>query len=396
MNKRLLIIDDDRIFAKRYEMILSMDQFDIQIAGDGESGLKLVSTFKPDIVLLDLMLPRVSGIDVLKQIRAAPETLNLPVLVLTNAYLPNQIDEAKEAGANRCLIKIETPASKVAGIIKRVLSEPEPAVRQPKDPPLGENAAFDEAKLNEDFFRVASDVVRKSQVLTLEMLKSRNITKTTQQIQELLRYSHLLTGAAALSHAYAVAWIASAIEALLKQLLDHPGRISTSTSRTVAQGIDLLEHLLKNRETNQVSKDAAERIKVLAVDDEAVSLSALVHALKLANLEPATAATPRLALQLLESAHYDLVITDVKMPEMSGFEFCKSLRALPGYATTPVIFVTGLNGFEDRKNAAMVRADDFIAKPFLLIELAVKAVVHVLSKKRDSSRALFQSFSPRG
>ena len=60
---------------------------------------------------------------------------------------------------------------------------------------------------------------------------------------------------------------------------------------------------------------------------------------------------------------------------MNGFELCTKLRTLPAYKKTPVVFVTSLNDFESRANSTMSGGNDFIAKPFLFIELAVKALV---------------------
>jgi DNA-binding response OmpR family regulator len=62
---------------------------------------------------------------------------------------------------------------------------------------------------------------------------------------------------------------------------------------------------------------------------------------------------------------------------MNGFELCSKLRSLPEHKKTPVVFVTSLNDFESRANSTMSGGNDFIAKPFLFIELAVKALVYV-------------------
>ena len=84
------------------------------------------------------------------------------------------------------------------------------------------------------------------------------------------------------------------------------------------------------------------------------------------------------ALEWLSRQAFDLVILDVEMPVMKGFELCRQMRKLPGYAQVPVIFVTALSGFESRKSAAMSGGNDFIAKPFLFLELTVKALIHLV------------------
>jgi two-component system copper resistance phosphate regulon response regulator CusR len=87
------------------------------------------------------------------------------------------------------------------------------------------------------------------------------------------------------------------------------------------------------------------------------------------------------ALQLLTEGEFDLVFLNVDMPGMNGYELCAKLRALPQHKKTPVVFVTSLNDFESRTNSTMAGGNDFIGKPFLFIELTVKALIHVMRAK---------------
>jgi DNA-binding response OmpR family regulator len=75
------------------------------------------------------------------------------------------------------------------------------------------------------------------------------------------------------------------------------------------------------------------------------------------------------------------VFLDVDMPGMNGFELCTKLRALARNKTTPVVFVTSLTDFESRANSTISGGNDLIAKPFLFIELTVKALVYILRGK---------------
>jgi PleD family two-component response regulator len=87
---------------------------------------------------------------------------------------------------------------------------------------------------------------------------------------------------------------------------------------------------------------------------------------------------PETALTMLAENCYDLVFLDVDMPGMNGFELCTKLRGFARNKNTPVVFVTSLNDFESRANSTMSGGNDLIAKPFLFMELAVKALVYVL------------------
>ena len=97
-------------------------------------------------------------------------------------------------------------------------------------------------------------------------------------------------------------------------------------------------------------------------------------------IKPTVEESPARALEQLQHTKFDLVITDVNMPGMSGFELCKQLRATPANRTTPVIFVTVQDDFERRTHSALSGGNELIGKPYLLMELAVKALGHVLRK----------------
>jgi DNA-binding response OmpR family regulator len=117
------------------------------------------------------------------------------------------------------------------------------------------------------------------------------------------------------------------------------------------------------------------------VDDEAISRRAITYALEKGHLQSVSAEDPQSALKLLDEKEFDLVFLDVVMPGMNGYELCAKLRAMPQHKKTPVVFVTALSDFDSRTNSMMAGGNDFIAKPFLFIELTVKALIHVLRVK---------------
>ena len=110
----------------------------------------------------------------------------------------------------------------------------------------------------------------------------------------------------------------------------------------------------------------------------AFSRRAVIGALEKANLKCVGVEDPNVALTMLSKNHFDLIFLDVDMPRLNGFELCARLRALPGYARTPVVFVTALTDFESRARSTLSGGNDLIAKPFLFIELAIKALTYVL------------------
>ena len=153
------------------------------------------------------------------------------------------------------------------------------------------------------------------------------------------------------------------------------------TLRTLAAGIDFLGVLFERGLLGDIP--GIPPANVLVVDDEAISRRALTYALDKAKLKSVAVEDPAAAYNMLAESKFDLVFLDVDMPGMNGFELCTKLRTLPAYKKTPVVFVTSLNDFESRANSTMSGGNDFIAKPFLFMELAVKALMYVLRARLE-------------
>jgi CheY-like chemotaxis protein len=99
--------------------------------------------------------------------------------------------------------------------------------------------------------------------------------------------------------------------------------------------------------------------------------------LKRANLDIVSVEDPLEGLKMLQANHYDLVLLDIDMPKLTGFEVCEKLRALPHYKTTPVIFVTAHSNFGNRTQGVLSGGNYFITKPVDPLELALKVTIHL-------------------
>jgi CheY-like chemotaxis protein len=109
--KKVLIIEDDPIAAKLYSGLLQKAGYETELAVDGQMGLERLYETRPDGVLLDLMLPKIGGIILLKAMRGLAEFESVPVIAYTNAFLPQVVEEASKAGANTVFDKATlTPA----------------------------------------------------------------------------------------------------------------------------------------------------------------------------------------------------------------------------------------------------------------------------------------------
>jgi DNA-binding response OmpR family regulator len=105
---RVLLIEDDTSIALMYQLQLVNDGYDVELATDGVSGLQRVQDAPPDLVLLDIRLPRLPGLDVLRAITLDPGLAGVPVLILSNYGEPSMVKEGLQLGARDYLIKSQT------------------------------------------------------------------------------------------------------------------------------------------------------------------------------------------------------------------------------------------------------------------------------------------------
>lgn len=117
----VLVIDDDQTLCEMYAERLKIEGFKVEVAYDGEDGLEKAVKCTPNIILLDLMLPKVSGFDCLEILKSSPKTKNIPVIVLTALIQQESKQRELSAGAADYIIKSETMPMQVITKIKAVL-----------------------------------------------------------------------------------------------------------------------------------------------------------------------------------------------------------------------------------------------------------------------------------
>ncbi len=441
--KKLLIIEDDPIVAHIYRTRLEKEGYSVETCADGQSGFYRIHEFHPDGVLLDLMLPKMNGIDILKKIRAQSEFGRVPIVVFTNAYVPNMIQEAFSAGASQVFNKATLTPRQILDALHLLLNGGDPAALGPQPGSTGEpsvsrrsitdpfsqlgeqsfhqapapaaehgspppprnyvspvdfaasqvktptfkttpqpelnadDSAFQQ-ELYEAFVAAKFDTLATLRKLLQDFTKAPDEASRLSHLLELYRKVHSLTGSAGIAGFAAISQMTAAIEVLLKELNEKPKNINASTLRTVAHSIDFVGELFKVDEPNAPEPPPA---NILVVDDEILSRRAITYALEKANLKSANVEDPNVALDLATESQYDLIFLDVQMPGMDGFELCTKIRAMPTNKSTPIIFVTSLTDFKSRAKSSLSGGTDLIAKPFMFIELTVKALTHVIRSR---------------
>lgn len=121
--KKILFIEDESALQKTFGEILTQEGYQMISALDGEIGLRLAGDEKPDLILLDLILPKVNGFDVLRKLKEDKETKDIPVIVLTNLEEVRNVDKAIELGATTYLVKASYSLKEIVEKIKKALKE---------------------------------------------------------------------------------------------------------------------------------------------------------------------------------------------------------------------------------------------------------------------------------
>ncbi|OGF62279.1 hypothetical protein A2926_04285 [Candidatus Giovannonibacteria bacterium RIFCSPLOWO2_01_FULL_44_40] len=120
--KHILIVDDDPLMARMYENKMQTDGYDVAVASNGEEALLAVRKKKPDLMLLDVMMPKMNGVETLKALKGDAKTKNIPIIILTNlGDNPDDIQKAKDLGALDYLVKSQISLKELSDRVKKEL-----------------------------------------------------------------------------------------------------------------------------------------------------------------------------------------------------------------------------------------------------------------------------------
>lgn len=125
-NKKILILEDDAALVKALSQILEKEGYAVLSALDGDTGFKLIEKEKPDLIILDIILPRKSGHEVMQEISKREELKQIPVVVLTNLESSQDVDKMMELGARCYLTKSDHSLEEVVEKVRDSLQKPKP------------------------------------------------------------------------------------------------------------------------------------------------------------------------------------------------------------------------------------------------------------------------------
>jgi CheY-like chemotaxis protein len=171
--------------------------------------------------------------------------------------------------------------------------------------------------------------------------------------------------------------VAGAFASLLGDLLEVPDQITQATLRTLNQTIEFISLQVSDPEIEGCIQINDTRVYV--VDDDPNTCATVVDALSLVGIQTNFALYSSAAVAELAANRYDLIILDVHLPELDGFELCSHIRNMALHADTPIFFITGDTSLENRVKSSLRGGNEFIGKPFSVQEIALKALKSVIT-----------------
>jgi len=123
MLKKILIIEDEEILADLLQKKLAISGYQVFLERDGEKGLVAMRELRPDLVLLDILMPKMNGLEVLAEIQKDDDLRKIPVIVISNSGQPVEIDEIKKLGAKDWLIKTDFNLQEIIQKVKKQIGD---------------------------------------------------------------------------------------------------------------------------------------------------------------------------------------------------------------------------------------------------------------------------------
>lgn len=118
---KILLIEDSEFMIRLYEKVFTLENFTVVVASNGMDGIKKAKEEKPDLILLDMMMPQMNGVTTLKYLKEAEETKNIPVVMLTNITGDQDAEKALEQGAVKYIVKSDYEPKDVVKMVREIL-----------------------------------------------------------------------------------------------------------------------------------------------------------------------------------------------------------------------------------------------------------------------------------
>lgn len=374
LHSRILLIVNDSMLHLNLSSRLRLAGFEVAVTSSGELALQKLHSFNPHAVVLDLMIDEDAGDAVIKGIRRDPGATKLPIYAFSSSSASRAVKKAMKAGATRLFTETATPLDDMVTELGNEFAgrrgEDDTAWIRATEITRAPESAASKASLLEALGRVALhlDVLRQTKGNTGRAAAFGELRGKVQPLLTLARGSsqpgfHRLI---------------SALHSLLKVLHEMPECATESAQRTVCNAVDVLMRL-STCDPISTTGGGLELTAVVA-DNDMVSRSVVCSALRSVGFKFECFAHASVVLRYFDNNQADLVIVHLAPDASTDPEFSKKLRAKSKNAHTPVIVVNGVSEFESRAALKLDDVDEVITKPFIFMELSVKALSLALKK----------------
>ncbi|MFC1467444.1 response regulator [Verrucomicrobiota bacterium] len=385
MRKKILIADDDQFITTLYETKLQKEGMDVVLAADGEEAIKELQTTVPDVILLDIQMPKINGVQVLSYIRAHPKLKDIPVIIFSNAYADKLVDKAWAAGASKFLTKnqctpndlvlevrhtMEQGAQKQAALTEVTPVSTESAAQRAaeeteENPPTPYSPATSIPKMDAKlpqyinaFKQSFDEESNRATLLDLYQLIQPQL-KAARQADRLTQRNQ----------------IGRALEKLFEYLYEYPENINASCRKTLIGGIEVLAQMVDS--AGQDVKPVLRPEMVLVIAEEYEDRKKVSDILTKEYIHTISLSNPNMATILLEENRFDLILLDLNTDKVS-MEICMALNSFSANAHTPVVTTVPLQSFTIAPTGTYSNTRDIIAKPYIPAELTLKVLTTAL------------------
>ncbi len=361
--KNLLLVHDDLFLTKFYRSKLEASGWAVESAANVPAGLDNLAEGKPALIVLDPLLAGDDLTEAFSGLRGAAG--EVPILALPTIHFPLAQEVSRCKGT-----RLLTSESNPLGEMMKVASETLGLARH-------DGASLMLATMPDEDWKQQAVAAAKQSLCRmrqdLHQLSRPGGMGVT--LRSLLHNVHHFAGQTGLLNRTSLTHLARAVEMQVFSLI-RTERADAGTLRTMGQAVDFLATLIESDSLSALPDfDGA---RVVVIEDESSARDLMIAAMEMVGLVGVGAATPQEALKTLGATECDLIFLDINLPEMNGFEVCSKVREIPNHDRTPIVFITGMNTFQNRVQSSLSGGNDFVGKPFNVAELGVKALIWVL------------------
>jgi diguanylate cyclase (GGDEF)-like protein len=376
---KVLVTDDDDDSRELVRLTLAMHKIHVVEAGGGTECLKVAQEARPDVILLDVMMPFMDGPSTLAALRANPLTASIPVIFLTASVMPSEVERLKMMGARAVVAKPFDPFALPAAV-RELLGTPPSLAPSAAPPAEGRSDGLDELR---------AQFVRRSQARIEMAARLLGLLRETPEdrahLQDLMRFFHSLAGVGTSFGFPQVSALAKEGELECLAILHDESSLSATEIENWTRLVGALAHELSQppRASTIARAGIVTRIpEVLLVSPDPAVAATLAPLIEQEGHAARPLSTRAAASQALGQSLPDALIVEAALGDGSGYDVIDQLRALPGGEAVPVFVLGPRGGFMDKVQAIHGGADGYFEKP-----VDWKALMRRLQHLLDASQS---------